>query len=122
MDRTVEVLGVVVEDVDVVEDGGDPRGERDAADAVGEDGDELHLRGHEPDAAREPVLRDQRPDADRPRDHCVALREITSIRDRTWELGRRRRKLPMSCYYYLGCRGSVSFRLQFDVVPRRLRP
>jgi hypothetical protein len=56
LDRTVEVLGVVVEDADVVEDPADLRSHGPAADPVGEEGDELFMFGRVAEAAREPVL------------------------------------------------------------------
>lgn len=73
MDRTAELLGVVVEDGDVVEDAVVRRTELGAVDLVGEEGEELQIRGHEAVAAREPVLR-QKPACHHRRDAAVESR------------------------------------------------
>ena len=49
---------MVVEDGELVEDASHLGMEPPAVDLVGEDGDELQLRGHEAEAFREPVLRE----------------------------------------------------------------
>ena len=48
---------MVVEDSEVVEDAVERRRELAAVDPVGDEVDELQLRGHEAEAAREPVPR-----------------------------------------------------------------
>ena len=82
---TVELLGVVVADSQVVEDAVERRREAAAVDPVGEEVDELQLRGHEAEAAREPVPR-QGP-------VCYRRRLLRARSSRRGEPSRRRGKL-----------------------------
>ena len=85
---TVELLGVVVEDSEVVEDAVERRRELAMVDPVGEEVDELQLRGHEAEAAREPVPR-QGP-------VCYRRRLLRARSSRRGEPSRRRGKLRES--------------------------